>query len=112
MYRFDYSKRGGMTEEEFRDALWETYCDTEPVRREVCESKELLDIQQEDIVEIDRTAKWSSKHVSYDAGQRALYVCDPAFEMIELRSIGDVERELQDKTAKKLCKYYDRVVGN
>lgn len=106
VYAFDYSDRGGMSEEEFQQALWETYCDTEPVRQEVCDSEKMFNILLEDVYKIDRDAEISSQSVACDAGQRTLYVCDCDFEMIKLCSTGDVEEKLQDRTARKLCKYY------
>lgn len=109
VYEFDYSDRGSMSEEEFQQALWETYCDTEPVRKEVCDSDKLFEILLKDIDKIDREAEVSQKHTACDAGQRALYVCDSDFELIELCSKGDVEKRLQDRTAKKLCKFYDKI---
>ena len=111
VYEFDYSdKERGMSEEKFRQALWETYCNTKPVRWKICNSRKLFEILQEDVYEIDRGA-WSSREdIGCDGGQNILYVCDSDFELIELRSIGDVRVELQDKTAKKLCNDYDEIM--
>lgn len=110
VYEFDYSDRKQSTSrEEFQQALWDTYCNTRPVRRKICSSRKLFQILQEDVYKIDRKASYSRKSVACDAGQRTLFVCDADSELIELRSIGDVEEELQDATAEKLCNYYDEI---
>lgn len=111
VYEFDYSDRKkGMSEEELQQALWETYCNTKPVRWKICNSRKLFEILQEDVYEIDRNSWFSSEDTACDAGQRTLYVCDSDFELIKLRSTGNITEEMQDKTAKKLCNYYDKIM--
>lgn len=111
VYEFDYSdQERGMSEEEFRQALWETYCNTKPVLWKICNSRKLFEILQEDVYEIDRSAGSSRENTAFDAGQNTLYVCDCDFELIKLRSVGDITEEMQDKTAKKLCNYYDKIM--
>lgn len=110
VYEFDCSDRKtAMSKEEFQQFLWEIYYNTKPVRRNICDSRKLLKILKKDAYKIDRKASYSRKFAACDAGQRTLFVCDADFELIELRSFGDMEEKLQDGTAEKLCDYYDDI---
>lgn len=108
LYSFDFSDRGLMSDEEFVDALWEVYCDTNPVRRELCDSDKLFEIM-EDISAIDKDAGFTEKSRGYDMGQTTLYAVNYDMELITLRTRGDWDRDLKDKTAKKLCGFLDKL---
>lgn len=110
LYEFDYSDRDDITTDNLFDAIWETYCYSEPVCTEICSSDELSDIMF-DVIFIDKNAEMSAETDSSISWQQTLYTVDidSYFELIELRSTGSCSQELQDDTAKKLCKYYDSI---
>lgn len=110
LYEFDYNERDDITTDNLFDAVWETYCDSEPVRTEICSSDELFDIMF-DVIFIDKNAEMSTETDNSISWQQTLYTVDidSYFELIELRSTGSRNQELQDDTAKKLCKYYDSI---
>lgn len=110
LYEFDYSDRDDIDADNFFDAVWETYCDNEPVRTEICSSDELSDIMF-DVIFIDKNAEMSTETDSSISWKQTLYTVDidNNFELIELRSTGSCSQELQDDTAKKLCEYYDSI---
>lgn len=110
LYEFDYSNRDDITTDNLFDAVWETYCDNEPVRTEICSSDELSDIMF-DVIFIDKNAEMSTETDNSISWQQTLYTVDidSNFELIELRSTGSRNQELQDDTAKKLCEYYDSI---
>ncbi len=109
LYSFDFSDRSINGNEEFADALWEVYCDTNPVRRELCDSDKLFDIM-EDICSVDKDAGYTEKSRGYDMGQTTLYAVNYDMELITLRTRGDWDRDLKDKTAKKLCGFFDELL--
>ena len=110
LYEFDYSDRDDIDTDNLFDAVWETYCYSEPVRTEICSSDELSDIMF-DVIFIDKNAEMSTETNSSISWQQTLYTVDidSYFELIELRSTGSRSQELQDDTAKKLCEYYDSI---
>lgn len=110
LYEFDYSNRDDITTDNLFDAVWETYCDNEPLRTEICSSDELSDIMF-DAIFIDKNAEMSTETDNSISWQQTLYTVDinSNFELIELRSTGSCSQELQDDTAKKLCEYYDSI---
>lgn len=91
----------------YMDALLEEYNSTDPVRYASFDAEELERIRTETAFEIDRAAKVTEKHQRYDYGQKTLYVVDSSGEMIMLRSWGDYDKTLEDKTAKQLAEYFD-----
>lgn len=111
LYEFDYSDRDDITTDNLFDAVWETYCDSEPVMTEICSSDELFDILLDSVLFIDKNAEMSAEIDSSISWQQTLYTVDidSDFELIELRSTGSCSQELQDDTAKKLCEYYDSI---
>lgn len=111
LYEFDYSDRDDITTDNLFDAVWETYCNSEPVRTEICSSDELFDILLDSVLFIDENAEMSNETDSSISWQQTLYTVDidNDFELIELRSTGSCNQELQDDTAKKLCEYYDSI---
>lgn len=109
LYEFDYSDRDDITTDNLFDAVWETYCDSEPIRTEICSSDELSIMF--DVIFINENAEMSAETDSSISWQQTLYTVDidSDFELIELRSTGSYSQELQDDTAKKLCEYYDSI---
>lgn len=110
LYEFDYSDRDDIDADNLFEAVWETYCYSEPVRTEICNSDELSDIPL-DVLFIDKNAEMSTETDSSISWKQTLYTVDidNNFELIELRSTGSCIQELQDDTAKKLCEYYDSI---
>lgn len=84
------------------------YDGTDPFRYAAFSAEEMERVRTETAFEIDRTAKVTEKHQSCDFGQKTLYVVDSNGEMIMLRSYGDWDKELQDGTAKKLARLFDK----
>lgn len=111
LYEFDYSDRDDIDTDNLFDAVWETYCDSEPVMTEICSSDELFDILLDGVLLIDKNAEMSTETDSGISWQQTLYTVDidSDFELIELRSTGSFSQELQDDTEKKLCEYYDSI---
>lgn len=107
MYLFDFSDRDI---DRFFDALWEVYCNTDPVKLAVCDSDKLFDILLEKIPKIDRNAPLREESTgNCDMGQYTLYVVDTDGNLIKLRSEGDWNSRLDDPAAKRLCEFYDSI---
>ncbi len=109
MYQFDFSDRDNPNEE-FFDALWEVYCDTDPIKLAVCDSDKLFDILLGEIPKIDRNASVIDKGMGgCDMGQYTLYVVDTDGNLIKLRSEGDWNSYLSDPAAERLCRFFDSI---
>ena len=107
-YVFDFGgKRLDENSEEFFNELWQVYLDNDPVERGLYDEKKLFDILVDDIQTIDENAEVSEDPRGADMGQLTLYVVDIDGHLIKLRSEGDVSRQLEDETAKKLCDFFD-----
>ena len=77
------------------------------MERGLYDEKKLFDILVDDIQTIDENAEVSEDPRGADMGQLTLYVVDIDGHLIKLRSEGDVSRQLEDETAKKLCDFFD-----
>lgn len=111
MYSFDFSNRSFRNDEELFDALWQVYCDTEPIKFAVCDSDRLYDVLLDVIPQINRNASTTKEGSgSADMGQYTLYAVDLDGNLIELRSKGDWNKYLNDPAAKRLCEYYDTII--
>lgn len=107
IYCFDFAGKGIDSDDAFKDALWEVYCESVPVRRGAADESELASILLDDIPAINRNAKITEEWTACDAGQTTLFAVSESGQLIELRSEGDYTRQLEDDTAKRLCEYYD-----
>ncbi len=106
-YIFDFSDRDIRSDEEFFDALWEVYCNSEPNMWEFADSDKMYDILTEEIPQIDRSAEMIKKcSGGADMGQRTLYAVSIDGEIIELRSDGDWNNYLDDPAAKRIYEIY------
>ncbi|MDE7194712.1 MAG: hypothetical protein K2O14_12190 [Oscillospiraceae bacterium] len=107
-YTFDFSEKRPNDDEDFFDALWQVYCDTNPIEYGLYDESSLFDILIDDIYVIDKNAEMSeTSSGGADMGQTTLYAVDYDGQLIELRSEGNVNRCLEDDTAKRLCDFYD-----
>ncbi len=116
LYEYDFSTYTYGTdwnEEIFKQSLWESYLHSEPVKYNIADSSELNNILSSETYNIDPNTEMTRECTgSADMGQYVLYACGTNFEMIKLRSIGDWNEEMQDKTAKKICEYFDNAIKN
>ncbi len=107
-YTFDFSDKRLYENEDFFNALYRVYCDTNPVEYGLYDESSLFDAVMYDVYEIDENAGTSdSASGAIDMGQTSLYVVDVDGNLIQLRSEGDRNRYLEDDTAKKLCDFFD-----
>ena len=107
-YSFDFSEKRLNDDEEFFNALWQVYCDTNPIEYGLYDESSLFDILIDDVYAIDKNAEISeASSGGADMGQTALYVVDLDGQLIKLRSEGDMNCYLEDDTAEKLCDFYD-----
>lgn len=90
------------------DALLEEYNSQNPFRYAAFSAEEMERVRTETAFDIDRTASVTEKHMCYDSGAKTLYVADSNGEMIMLRSRGDYDKTLEDKTAKQLAWLFDK----
>lgn len=106
-YAFDFGERNLGGGEDFFNALWQVYCDTDPVEYGLYDNSSLFDIMLFDIYAIDKNAEMTEvSSGGADIGQTTLYVVDDG-TLIKLRSEGDWNRYLDDDAAQKLCEFYD-----
>lgn len=104
MYGFDISAHS-FSQSEFLSAMRELIITTEPKKRGVLSETRINEILlQAD--KINPAAGYSERQAACDMGQTTLYVLR-ADELIALRSVGDIERELNDAAAKEICEIFD-----
>ncbi|MDE6032209.1 MAG: hypothetical protein K2G32_11365, partial [Oscillospiraceae bacterium] len=107
-YTFDFGGKRLDNNEDFFNALWQVYCDTNPVEYGLYDEDSLFDILIDDVYAIDENAEESkSPSGGADMGQTSLYVIDVDGNLFRLRSHGDWNYCLEDNTAKKLCDFFD-----
>lgn len=107
-YTFDFGGKRPGDNEDFFNALWQVYCDTNPVEYGLYDENSLFDILIDDVYAIDENAGESkSPSGGADMGQTSLYVVDVDGNLIRLRSHGDWNYCLEDDTAEKLCDFFD-----
>lgn len=105
MYGFDIASHS-FSESAFLAAMRELIITTEPEKRGVLSETEINEILlQAD--KVNSAAGYTERSAACDMGQTTLYVLR-ADELITLRSMGDIERELNDTAAKKICEILDR----
>lgn len=108
MYLFDVASHS-INESEFLDLMRELIATNEPVKRGVFSERKVSDILAQ-IEKVDTSAEYSECHAADDMGQKTLYILR-GNTLIELRSMGDWERKLNDPAAKKICNIYDNCIN-
>lgn len=104
VYSFDIASHNA-NESKFLDLMRELIETNEPVKRDVFSENKVNEILEQ-IEKVSTAAEYTEQHSAYDMGQTTLYALR-GNTLITLRSMGDLERELDDPAAKKICEIYD-----